>query len=226
MTSPPSSSLRVVAEDDDADLGLFEVQRQAGDAAAEVEHLVQHHVAEPFDLGDAVADLADDADALLGRRGLGAGDLRFDFLDQVGHDRPTSLRVTSRASSAASLRAHAAVVDVAADLDPHAADQRRVVREGGVEPGAVHRAPGWPATSARRSSASGAALSTTARVPVAIEPHQALKVARGRRARRDGRRRGDAPPPPRRTRASSSAPSTRHSRNSCRARAASSGFIA
>ena len=78
--------LRVVAEDDDADLGFFEVQRQADDALPEVEHLVQHHVAEPFDLGDAVADLADDADGLLRGCGLGAGDLRFDFLDQVGHD--------------------------------------------------------------------------------------------------------------------------------------------
>ena len=83
--------LRVVAEDDGADFGFFEVQREAGDAVAEVEHLVQHHVAEAFDLGDAVADFADDADVLLGRGGLGAGDLRFDFLDQVGHDAPTSL---------------------------------------------------------------------------------------------------------------------------------------
>ena len=70
--------LRVVAEDDDADLGLVEVQRQAGDAVAEVEHLVEHHVGEAFDLGDAVADLADRADALLGEGGLCARDLRFD----------------------------------------------------------------------------------------------------------------------------------------------------
>ena len=71
----------------DADLGLVEVQRQAGDAVAEVEHLVQHDVAEALDLGDAVADLADDADALLRGRGLGARDLRFDFLYQVSHCR-------------------------------------------------------------------------------------------------------------------------------------------
>ena len=38
--------LRVVAEDDDADVGLLEAQGQAGDAVAEVEHLVQHHVAQ------------------------------------------------------------------------------------------------------------------------------------------------------------------------------------
>ena len=53
--------LRVVAEDDDADFGLFEVQRQPGDAVAEVEHLVEHGVAEAFDVRDAVADLADHA---------------------------------------------------------------------------------------------------------------------------------------------------------------------
>ena len=37
---------------------------------------------EAFDLGDAVADLADDADVLPGGRGLGARDLRLDFLQQ------------------------------------------------------------------------------------------------------------------------------------------------
>ena len=71
---------RVVAEDDDADLGLFEAQRQAGDAAAEIKHLVQHRVAETLDAGDAVADFANDADVLLERRRFGSGNLRFDVL--------------------------------------------------------------------------------------------------------------------------------------------------
>ncbi len=75
----PLLEFRVVAEDDDADLGLVQVQRQTRDALAEVEHLVEHGVRKALDLGDAVADFADDADALLGGRGLGAGDLRFDF---------------------------------------------------------------------------------------------------------------------------------------------------
>jgi hypothetical protein len=77
--------LRVVAEDDHADLGLVQVQRQAGDALAEVEHLVQHDVGQALDPGDAVANLADDADRLFAGRGLGSGDLRFDFLYQVSH---------------------------------------------------------------------------------------------------------------------------------------------
>ena len=99
--------LRVVAEDDHADFGFVEIERETGDAVAEVEHLVQHHVREPFDLGDAVADLADDADGLLGGRGLGAGDLRFDFLDQVSHEVLIPAAATGsaghrRASSAAS----------------------------------------------------------------------------------------------------------------------------
>ena len=72
--------LRVVAEDDHADFGLVEVQRQAGDAVAEVDHLVEHRVGQAFDLGDAVADLADDAHVLLRGRRLGARDLSFDFL--------------------------------------------------------------------------------------------------------------------------------------------------
>ena len=61
------------------------LKREAGDAVAEIEHLVQHHVAQAFDARDAVADFADDADALLDDGGLGAGDLRFDVLYQVGH---------------------------------------------------------------------------------------------------------------------------------------------
>ena len=72
--------LGVIAENDRADFGFFEVQREAGDAVAEVEHLVEHRVGQAFDLGHAVADFANDADVLLGRRGFDAGDLRFNFL--------------------------------------------------------------------------------------------------------------------------------------------------
>ena len=62
LTSVPSTTLLVVAEQDRADFGLFEVQRDAEEAAGEVDHLIEHHVAEAFDVGDAVADFADDAD--------------------------------------------------------------------------------------------------------------------------------------------------------------------
>ena len=72
--------LGVIAQDDRADFGFFQVQRQAGDAVAEIEHLVEHRVGQAFDLGHAVADFADDADVLLGGRGFDAGDLRFNFL--------------------------------------------------------------------------------------------------------------------------------------------------
>ncbi len=70
---------------DAADLGFLEVQRQAVEAAGELDHLVEHDVAEAFDLGDAVTDLADDADVRLGDRGLEAGDLGFQFLQDVAH---------------------------------------------------------------------------------------------------------------------------------------------
>ena len=69
---------RVVAEDDDADLRLVEIERQSGDALPEIEHLVQHHVAQSFDPGNAVADLANDANVLSRDGGLGTRDLRFD----------------------------------------------------------------------------------------------------------------------------------------------------
>ena len=56
-----------------------------GYAVTEIEHLVQHHVAQAFDAGDTVTEFADDPDVLLDDRGPGAGDLCFDFLYQVGH---------------------------------------------------------------------------------------------------------------------------------------------
>ena len=77
--------LGVVTEHDDADLGLIEVQRKAGDATTEVEHLVEHRVRESLDPRDAVADLADDADTLAGRRRFGARDLGLDLLKQLRH---------------------------------------------------------------------------------------------------------------------------------------------
>ena len=46
----------------------------------EVDHLVEHGIGQAFDLGDAVADLADDAHVLLRGRRLRARDLRFNFL--------------------------------------------------------------------------------------------------------------------------------------------------
>jgi hypothetical protein len=49
----------VIAENDRADFGLFQVEREAGDAVAEIQHLVEHRVGEAFDLGHAVADFAD-----------------------------------------------------------------------------------------------------------------------------------------------------------------------
>src|SRR4029079_11909305 len=81
----PFAQPGVIAKDDRGDLGLVEIERQAGDPATEVEHLVQHHVAEPFDARDAIADLADRAHRLLRDRGLRAFDLRFDFKHQVRH---------------------------------------------------------------------------------------------------------------------------------------------
>ena len=48
--------LAVGAEDDDADIVDFEIQRHAFDAAFELDHLAGLHVVEAVDAGDAVAD--------------------------------------------------------------------------------------------------------------------------------------------------------------------------
>ena len=74
------ANAEVIAEDDRADFGFFEVEREADDAVAEIQHLIGHTIGEAFDLGDAVRDFADDADVLLVHRRLDAADLRFDFL--------------------------------------------------------------------------------------------------------------------------------------------------
>ena len=79
-TSWPSLMLGVIAEDDGADFGFFQVQGQAGDAVAEIEHLVEHRVGQPFDLRHAVANFADGADVLRGGGGFHAGNLGFNFL--------------------------------------------------------------------------------------------------------------------------------------------------
>ena len=52
-----------VAEDDRADRLLLEVEGHAHDPAGELEHLRRERAVEPVDLGDAVADLDDGADA-------------------------------------------------------------------------------------------------------------------------------------------------------------------
>ena len=61
--------LGVVAQDDDADRRLFEVERHALDAVLERDHLAGHHAREAVDPRDAVADLEHVAD--LGSRDLG-----------------------------------------------------------------------------------------------------------------------------------------------------------
>ena len=120
--------LGVVAEDDGADFGLVEVQRQAGDAVAEVEHLVEHGVAETFDLRDAVADLADHADGLLGRRGLHARDLRFELLNQVRHVSFLRLRsIELRRDCAAIIEAPSRTFTIAARA--HSAGRARCRRK-------------------------------------------------------------------------------------------------
>ena len=66
--------LQVVAEDDDADGVLFEVERQADRAVGELDHFVGHDAGEAVDAGDAVADFQHAAD-------FADVDLRRELLD-------------------------------------------------------------------------------------------------------------------------------------------------
>ena len=69
----------VVAEDDDADIVAFKVQRHAADAARKLDHLARLDVVETVDPGDAVADGKHLAD--LGDDGLLAEVLDLIFQD-------------------------------------------------------------------------------------------------------------------------------------------------
>ena len=74
-----------VADDDGADLVLFEVHGKAHDAARKLDHFIEHGVAQPFDAGDAGADGRDGADVFLRGGGGDVADLCFQFLYDVAH---------------------------------------------------------------------------------------------------------------------------------------------
>src|SRR2546427_2022643 len=117
--------LGIVAENDDADVGLVETQRESGDAVAEVEHLVEHDIGQTLDTGDAVADLTNDPDILSDGDDPRVGNARFDLLHQAAHwftsthPAPGSKARLERGQAAFD----AAVVDIAADLEAHPRDQ-------------------------------------------------------------------------------------------------------
>ncbi len=58
----PFLDRQVVAENDHADGVLFQVERQADDAAGELDHLAGHDARQAVDAGDAVAHLQHAAD--------------------------------------------------------------------------------------------------------------------------------------------------------------------
>ena len=71
--------VQVVAEDDDADRVLFQVERQADRAVGELDHLAGHDAGQAVDAGDAVADFQHAAD-------FADVDLRREVLDFLLND--------------------------------------------------------------------------------------------------------------------------------------------
>ena len=78
-----------LAEDDDADLVLVEVEREALRAVLERHELVRHDAGQALDVRDAVGRVDDGAD--LGRRGagglVGGDEVLQRVTDDVGADR-------------------------------------------------------------------------------------------------------------------------------------------
>jgi hypothetical protein len=83
----------VVAEQHDADFAFLKVEGHAGDAATEVDHLVEHDVGKSFDFANAVADLADGADVGFFDGRSDSGDLLFEFLEDAAHGEGCRLSV-------------------------------------------------------------------------------------------------------------------------------------
>src|ERR1051326_2514065 len=62
LTSSPSAIGLVLAEEHDADVVLFQVERESGDVVRELHELAGHDALQAVDAGDAVADRHDRAD--------------------------------------------------------------------------------------------------------------------------------------------------------------------
>ena len=134
-----------VAEDDAADLADVEVQRDAEQAAFELQQLVGHRGVQPLDPGDAVAGLDDDADLVaLGLRVVGGDDALEGVADllradaQLGHSvllncdlchgpvRAWARPAGQSAARLVELTGNAGVDQLVADPYGEPADQRRV----------------------------------------------------------------------------------------------------
>jgi hypothetical protein len=116
---------REIAQEDAADLGFLEVEGEAEEAVGKLDQLVEHDVAETFDLRDAIAGLAHDAGIGHGGRGFEAGDLRFKFLENGAHGMCgiNGLNSCELLVEPVEPAADAAVPDIAADADAKAADE-------------------------------------------------------------------------------------------------------
>src|SRR5205823_6993867 len=74
-----------VAEQNRTDFSLFEVKRNAVDPIWELDHLVEHYVAQAFDAGDAVAGFPHHADVAFGGGRFQPGNFRFDLFKNAAH---------------------------------------------------------------------------------------------------------------------------------------------
>jgi hypothetical protein len=78
--------VQVIAQDDDSDAALFQIEGQAVHAIGELDHLVGHHVRQAVDAGDPVADLDHRAD-------LADIDLALELFDLLLQDRCDFCRI-------------------------------------------------------------------------------------------------------------------------------------
>ena len=70
----------VIAQHDGTHFSFLKVQGQTHDSVSEIDHLIEHRIRQPFNLGDTVANFPDNSNILTGNRLLGTTDLRFNFL--------------------------------------------------------------------------------------------------------------------------------------------------
>ena len=132
LTVSPSLIARVVAEDDRTDRLLLEVQGHADDAVGELEHLGRQRAVEAVDLGDAVTDLDDGADAarLGARSNVSIADLMMLMISSERMAMSVLLEGARHELIAESLEAtsHTAVDEAVAHPNDEAAEQARIDR--------------------------------------------------------------------------------------------------
>ena len=86
MALIPFSDMPGFAEHHDSHLAFLKVEGKAEEISRKLDHLIELHLAEALDLGDAITDFPDGPHVGLGDPGRDVCDFLFQFLKDITHD--------------------------------------------------------------------------------------------------------------------------------------------